>query len=276
MMRLLALSPVPPAFAPVPQFVGDEGWLRIWFIAYTPIAIGIVVLMCWAAWKDRTSLPLWLLASSALCIFIEPLGDAIGGIYLPKEAPVQLMTLFGRPMPLMDIYIWIAMAPAFYYGYKLIERGASLRTLAILGAGIGVAEVALELAFVNTHVMLYYSNHAMILGIPVPTIVQNIGLCFVAPVALHLLIPFVQGVRWLLMLFFAPAIVMAYLVPVNVPSYIQINNDVNPLLGWTLGLLSAYLSAQVAYAAVHVPSVAGLRERAGSPWPEHAGEEVCA
>jgi hypothetical protein len=167
------------------------------------------------------------------------------------------------------------MAPTFYYGYKLIERGAPLRTLAILGAGIGAAEVALESALVNTHVMVYFSNHALILGIPVATTVQNIGLCFVAPVALHLLMPYIRGARWLLMLYFAPAVVMAYLIPVSIPSYIQINNAVHPVMGWALGLLSAYLGALVAYAAVFVPSVVRLRERAASEGaPEQAARAV--
>jgi hypothetical protein len=77
------------------------------------------------------------------------------------------------------------------------------------------------------------------------------------------------------MLYFATAVVMAYLIPVSIPSYIQINNAVHPVMGWALGLLSAYLGALVAYAAVFVPSAVRLRERAASEGaPEQAARAV--
>ncbi|WP_162460708.1 MULTISPECIES: hypothetical protein [unclassified Mycolicibacterium] len=266
MTQLLGLiDPSVPAFAPVPaNWTGDTHWLHVWFVVFTPVAIGIVAWCAWLAWRDRTPLPLWLLLSSALCIFIEPLGDAVGGIYLPKEAPVQLLTLFGRPMPLMDIYIWIGMAPTFYLVYRLIERGAPLKTLAIVAGALGIAEVVGEAAFVRTGSMLYYSNHALVFGLPVSTIVQNVGLCLVAPVALHLLMPYIHGIRWAIFLTFCPSIVIAYIFPTTLLSYIGINNDVPAWLGWVFGLTSAYLGALVAYAAVHLPSVVRLREQAAA------------
>jgi hypothetical protein len=278
MTQLLGLiGPSGPAFAPVPDdWVADTHWLHFWFVAFTPVAIGIIALCAWLAWRDRTPLPLWLLVSSALCVFIEPFGDAVGGIYLPKEAPVQLFTLFGRPMPLMDIYVWLGMAPTFYLVYRLVERGAPLKTLAIVGGALGIVEVVVEAALVRTGAMLYYSNHALVLGLPVSTIVQNVGLCLVAPVALHLLMPYIRGIRWLILLTFCPWIVIGYIFPTTLLSYIGINNDVPALIGWVFGLVSAYLAGLVAYAALHLPSVVRLREQAATSLAPTSGSHAAA
>lgn len=255
--------PVPPGVAEVPgDWVPNTDLMMPIFLFATPVVVAIVGVCAWLAWKDRTPLPIVLLLSSLLCVFIEPLGDVVGGIYLPKEAPLQMFTLHGRPMPVMDLYMWSVMTLAYYFGYKLIQSGASIRTLAKYAAAIGVAEVAAEIFFVQADVMLYFSNHALIFGVPVYTIVQNVGLCFVAPVALHLIMPYVRGARWLLLLWFCPAITIGYIFPLTIPAYLQVNNDVPALVGWALALLSTFLCAYVAYAALRVPSVARLRQQA--------------
>jgi hypothetical protein len=55
---------------------------------------------------------------------------------------------------------------------------------------------------------------------------------------------------------------MAYAFATTIPSYIGIQDQVGPFLGWVLGLISAYLNAAVAWAAINVPSIAALRRAA--------------
>lgn len=252
---------------PIPcDFVANETALNI---ATVLTSIAMVPFLLWVIWETRRTRSLllpWLLASGALCtVLTEPIADITGGIYLPAEAPVTLFTVLGRPMPLVDLYIWTLMAMAFYWAYRLMKRGAPVRTVWTLAAILMVIEVIGEMAGALTNSMLYHSNHALIAGVPIYTIAQNLGITVVGGAALVLLQPHLHGWRWLASITFVPSVMLAYAFATTVPGYIAVHTDVSPAIGWALGLTAAALNLLVAHAALHIEPIARLRSENVSP-----------
>jgi hypothetical protein len=91
------------------------------------LVTGLLGLAClisvpWAfwLWRDHKTLMLPLvLVSSPLCSWmVDPPLDIITGIYMPVEAPFRLWTAMGRPVPLGDLFCYVAGAAMCYIMYR--------------------------------------------------------------------------------------------------------------------------------------------------------------
>ncbi|SHU39255.1 Uncharacterised protein [Mycobacteroides abscessus subsp. abscessus] len=244
------------------DFVASQGWLDFFTIICAVSALAVIVIGIVFVVRTKSPLPLWMLITGAMCTLVEPIGDVVGGIYIPAEAPARLFTLLHRPIPLGAMCVWITLGAAWYGAYYLMQRGASVRRLVSIAVTIGVAELAVEIGMAQTGAWLYYSNHAMFLGVPVSTIAQNIGITVVGGAALVMLMPHIHGARWLMFPFFGPGIMLAYAFGTTWPGYLAIHSDATPLWGWVAGLLSAALNLLVAYAALYIEPVVRLRNSA--------------
>jgi hypothetical protein len=252
-----------PGVAQVPaDFVANEGMLVIFTIVLGVVFAVSVGLAVVNFVRTRSPLFLLLIPSTALLVFFEPLGDVVGNIYVAQEAPLRLFTLMGRPMPLLDLFLYVGLAPGFYYLYRLMLNGASLRTHMLIGAGVGIGELACELWAVQTNMVLYHHNHTLIFGLPLSTIVQNISLMYVGAGGLILLMPYIRGWRWSLVILYAPSMTAGFVFATTFPNYLVLASDVSAPIAWAVTVLCCFMNILFAYVALHLPSVVEARKRA--------------
>jgi hypothetical protein len=145
-----------------------------------------------------------------------------------------------------------------------MRRGAPVRQVVAFAAGLGAAELTIEIGMAQTGAWIYYSNPALVFGVPIYVLVQNIGIVVVGGAALMMVMPHVRGARWLIFLFFSPVVTMAFCIGTAFVAYYGIHSHFHPVVGWTLGIVAAVINVIVVYAALHIDPVASARRAAAA------------
>lgn len=261
----MACEPSNSELVTVPcDFVASQWWLDFFTVATAVGALVAVIAGIIVTVRTKSPVFFWMLVTGAMCTLVEPVGDVVGGIYIPEEARYELFTLWNRPIPLGAFCVWVVLGGAWYLAYYLMQRGASVRLIVGMAAAIAVAELAVEIGMAQTNAWIYYSNHALFLGVPVSTIAQNFGITIVGGALMVALVPHMRGIRWLMFPLVGPSLMLAYAFGTTWPAYLAIHSDATPVWGWGAGLLSAALNLLVAWAALYIEPVVRLRNSAGA------------
>lgn len=212
--------------------------------------------------KDEDAPMYWLIMLSGVTLlpyFVEPWLDVIGATtYMTNALPY--LTIADRPLPIFVPLVWVGTAPTALIVYTMIRRGVSARTLVAFAVGFGIAECIGEMINVRFGLMLYYSNNALVFGVPLPSLMQNGGFLVMIAWVLVVLRPYMRGMRWAIVPFVPAGAYLAYTIVCTLPSYFAIHMDLGPLPSWLLGTVSAGLNLLAIVIAAYSPTAQRYRE----------------
>src|SRR6218665_1358463 len=121
-------------------------------------ALVFVLLALRLAWRERSPLPLLLLAGAALTIYLEPVVDVLGNAVHPQIGQFNLLTTNGHPVPWAVLigYIWyFAGAPLLCYS-MLKQRSLNQRFVWGLFASVVLSAALVEQIPLYFGVWQYY------------------------------------------------------------------------------------------------------------------------
>jgi hypothetical protein len=219
-------------------------------------------------WRRTRSPLLALLLVSGMTIFpfaIEPTYDIVMATWYPPELPLQVVTVLGRPMGLFVPLMYTAViATVCYLAYRMIIAGAAVRTIVTTLATLSLLEGSGEMMASHFDLMRYYGNHAVIFGVPLPSLVQNAGMFAIIGVALAMIVPHMRGWRWLIVPFVPPMLYIGYVLGCTFPNFLAIHGQASPPLFWSLALVSTVLNGGAALAVLYTPIARQYRDEAGA------------
>ncbi|MGX9670028.1 hypothetical protein [Mycobacterium sp. HM-7] len=204
--------------------------------------------------RDRNPLFLLLLVSGALLFpfFVEPAGDIILATWYPADTPGIAATILGRHIPWFVVIGYAAGIPvACYVGYRMIVTGLAVKRILLTLAAISLSEGIIEMTAVHFGFMSYYGNRALVLGVPLSSLVQNAGMFVVIGVVLAWLVPKLRGWSWAIIPIVPPTVFMAYVVACTMPSFYAIHGQFAPIPFWIAAAISTALNGGVAIAALY-------------------------
>lgn len=260
-------SPVHDGFRSVPPFAGNLTvlWAVTVLMGVVCVALLVLALLKWR--QDRSPVLPWLLLGALPCPFLaEPILDIISGLYLPKEAPLQMFTVLGRPMPVGDLLMYVFGALFTYFMYDMILRGRSVRYIWGIGAVFAIIELfAADLFLVRGNAMLYYHNPVAILGEPIYVPIQYASMIITGAVITTVIVPHLRGARWAWMLLAIPLGLVGQVMITGTPVYIAIHSDYPAVVNWGLALLTCLLSWALAQGGLYLEQVERLRRQPAIP-----------
>lgn len=236
------------------------------------LVTGLLGLAClisvpWAFWLWREHKTLMLplvLVSSPLCSWmVDPPLDIITGIYMPVEAPFRLWTAIGRPVPLGDLFCYVAGAAMCYIMYRyMVIRRLSIQKIWLIAAAFALTEQAIaDFLLVRGHGWLYYSNPVTFLGEPIYVPFQYAGFA-VLYVVIYAFLEDLRGPKALWSLVAIPIGVNASTFALGAPIVMAIHSAYPDVVNWTLAIISAFLYVAVPHYGLKLPQLARLREPA--------------
>ena len=131
-----------------------------------------VVALVRIALRERSSVPLLVLAGTLLCVVYEPIGDRMVLAYYPERGQVTWVTLFGRSIPLFIGLMYLAYIGPFVLLFEhLRRRGFTARSWWGLWAGSVATIVAVEMAVlrIGTAWVYYGPQRTVVGGLPLWT-----------------------------------------------------------------------------------------------------------
>jgi len=217
--------------------------------------------------RDEDALLFWLVMLGSVTVypyFVEPWIDVIGATtYMTNFLPY--VTIADRPLPIFVLGVWGGgTAMATVWTYRLMKRGVPASLLVTGAVAFGVVECIGEMLNSHFGLMLYYSNNALVFGVPMPSLVQNGGWIVLSAWAYAVVVPQLHGWRWAVIPFVSPAVYLAYTVVCTAPSYFAIHTGLGPGPSWPLAVLSTSLNLLVVAAAAYSPTLQRLRDDAAS------------
>lgn len=209
----------------------------------------------------------WLITAGALVVFsfyVEPWLDFIGATTYLTNVIDPVVTIVDRPIPWHVVLTYTGgIGVATMTAYLIIVQGRPARVLFAWAAFISIAECVGEMISCHYGVMLYYSNDALVFGVPMPSLVQNGGMFVIIGWVLAAMLPHLHGWRRIVVVpFVAPAVYLAYTLLCTLPSYYAIHNDASPAVSWTLAIVSTALNLGAVVFAAYAPTVTRLRDAA--------------
>lgn len=131
--------PGPPLFDPD---TSPEAMLAVW----GALALSAVIYAVVRAVRDRDALPVAACVGAAVCALNEPIYDILGKlVYAQVPDAYVAYEAFGREIPwtLVIGYVpWVGLVP--YLVYRLMARGTSRRTIQLIGLGLGLSVLLVE------------------------------------------------------------------------------------------------------------------------------------
>jgi hypothetical protein len=119
---------------------------------------------------------------------------------------------------------------------------------------------------VNSHfgLMRYYSNNALVYGVPLPSLVQNGGFLVMIAWVLVAIRPHMRGYRWAIIPFVAPGAYLAYTIICTLPNYFAIHLGLGPGPSWAIAILCTALNLLAVVIAAYSPTCQRYRDAVGA------------
>ncbi|MEW5807920.1 MAG: hypothetical protein AB1925_00560 [Actinomycetota bacterium] len=239
----------------------------------TPLLIGAIIFALLSAivgviYTMRTRSPLYFwtaVAGYTLYPFVvEPLADWFVAAWYPTNHLVAL-TVADRPMALFGVFFYGAGIPlCSVAAYEIIRRGLPAKVLLLLVGVVTVLELPLEMLGSHFCWIIYYGNYAVLLGVPIYSLVQNGGMFALIAWVLGWLMPHVRGWRWMLVPLAVAAALPAFAVVTSWPAYLAIALHAGPVVGWSAGAIATALNLAVVIWCVYSPTLERYRADAGA------------
>lgn len=211
--------------------------------------------------KTRTVLPLAVFLSAMTWLPFEGYMDTLMGVQYAGNQPAIAYHIFGRPVPLATA----AAGGMFFLGgwfvYRLFLAGASIRTIMVWLIPYGLVDWLLEMVGSHYHVMGYYNNDSLVLGLPVYSVVQNTFLYVVFGWMILVLAPYVKGWRAVLFLPVIPGAYFAYTLGCTWVAFMAVHTDAPPLVAWPAFTLATAMNLAVPLLLMNSRTVVELREQ---------------
>ncbi|WP_102142273.1 hypothetical protein [Mycobacterium hubeiense] len=250
----------------VPPVTTGEPWWA-WTVVAVLVAclvLSLVYVIMLTVRRHEDALMYWLIMLGGVTVlpyFVEPWLDVIGATtYMTNALPY--VTIADRPLPIFVPLVWVGTAPTALIVYYMIKKGLPAWTLIAFALVFGIVECIGEMVNVHFGLMLYYSNNALVFGVPLPSLVQNGGFLVIIAWVLLLLQPHMRGWRWAIIPFVAPAAYLAYTIVCTLPSYFAIHMGLPPLPSWALAIVSTALNLLAVVLVAHSPTVQRYRDEA--------------
>lgn len=244
----------------LPQPTADDAThtTAVLVVAAIFIALNTRLLIHYARKGDARLVLGGLFAGCVLYPFlVEPSGDIFDAVYYPENLGV-VATIFGRDMPYHVPLIYATgIAVMMTTGYR-VARTHGAQGLLIFCAVSSVLEVPFEMISAHYGWMHYYSNHAMISGVPIALLVQNGGFVAVGVAAVAYLEP-LRGPRLALVPVAQAGALVALAMVGTFPVYLTSAFGSGPVYGWAAGIFSLLLNLVIVVACAKSPAVARLR-----------------
>ncbi|SHX52814.1 Uncharacterised protein [Mycobacteroides abscessus subsp. bolletii] len=201
--------------------------------------------------RTRSALPFTVFASSMTWLPIEAFVDIPMALWHNSDNQLIAMWVLGRPLPL---YV-ASTGGAFFLGawgyYQLILRGASMSSIVKLGLAMGVLDWVLEMTSAQLGVINYYGNNpSLVFGLPLYSMVQNIGVYVLQAIVVAMLVPHLMGWRQVALLPVIPGVYLAYAFGCTWPAYMAVQSQTSALVAWPLIIVSVILNGVIPLAAL--------------------------
>lgn len=245
---------------PIDAVASSTTWPLAFAVLLLPLAVLVGIRYTRAT---RSPLYWWCAVSGALLypFVVEPFGDWFVAVWYPTNHPIAA-TVFDRPMPWFVVAFYAAGIPLVSVAaYEMVKRGLPAARLLMLAAAVSVAEVPIEMIAAHQNVMIYYANHALVLGVPIYCWAQNGGMFVVVAWVLALLLPRVHGWTWIFVPLATAAALPTYAIVATWPAYVAIHTEEGPAVGWTAGMISLILNVAVAVWCAYSKPLARLRKQ---------------
>ncbi len=250
---------------PVTECVPWWGWTVVGLLS-AALVVSLVYVVWLTVRRDEDAPLYWLIMVGGVTVlpyFVEPWLDVIGATtYMTNALPY--VTIADRPLPIFVPLVWVGTAPTAVIVYQMIKRGLPAWTLISFAVVFGVFECIGEMVNSQFGLMKYYSNNALVFGVPLPSLIQNGGFLVIIGWALMLIRPHLRGWRWATVPFVAPAAYLAYTIVCTLPNYFAIHMGLSPLPSWILAVLSTALNLLAVVLVAYAPSVQRYRDVANA------------
>jgi hypothetical protein len=162
-------------------------------VFYALFAVNVAVTLGWLAWRARATrsvAPLAALAGGlAVGVVIPPIYNALTLVWFPSNIPAPFVTAFGMKDPLFDTAGYAVFIG--FGGWVLCEQlraGRGARAIWITFAAWGIADLLIELPFLDWGMYTYYGDQPMqIGGFPLHWVFMNGAVPVIAGVLMHVM-----------------------------------------------------------------------------------------
>lgn len=163
----------------------------VFYILFAGQLAGALAWMAWRARKNRTWLPVVVLAGAFVAGWlVSPVYNALTFVWFPSNIPHPLMHAFGMNDPAFD-----PMGYALFIGfggwvlYEQLKAGRGARAVWLNALGWGVADLVYEVPFLNAGMYTYYGDQPFeVFGFPIHWVFLNAAIPVISGLALYLLI----------------------------------------------------------------------------------------
>lgn len=233
-------------------------------IAFTVFCYAVVAAtLVWAVWmasRRSEPLPLLLFFTGIIAANMEPIGDTVGLITYARDLPWFNYWVMGRSMPAFILVGSAAFICLGGYGaYKYLLTGRSTRAVILAASAVAVPEVISEMVIHRFGIIAYYGNNpSLVLGVPLYTIVQNIGVLVVLGWVILAAKRYLHGLQLAWLILAVPAVTIGYIVGATWPAYQALQSSAPASITWIAVLVSCVASAAAPYALLRTPLVTDL------------------
>ena len=141
----------------------------VYTVFYILLAVNVAGSLGWLIWKARreeTPLPLAAFAGSlAIACVLPPIYNTLTLVWFPSNIPLPFVTAFGMKDPFFD-FLGYALFIGFggYFLCAQLQRGAGARVVWLTFAAWGLADLALEIPFLQLDLYTYYGHQPFLIG----------------------------------------------------------------------------------------------------------------
>ncbi|SEE41347.1 hypothetical protein [Pseudomonas migulae] len=250
-----------PTFTHPPSDLLMPATAQLWTtILYGVGALLFVLLALRLAFRERSLLPLLLLAGAALTLYLEPVVDLLGNALHPQIGQFNLITTNGHPVPWAVLigYLWyFAGAPLLCYS-MLKQRNLTQRFVWGIFGSVVLSAALVEQIPLHFGVWLYYGEQLPKIGyMPIWWMFANTSAVLVPFILIYKLYPRLQGWRQLLVVGLMPSGAFMGHAAAGWPMYNLLGTDTSQLPALALYLCSA---ATVALAVLTVGTLMAVAD----------------
>jgi hypothetical protein len=240
----------------------DQDVAQIIFRITSAIIVIAVVYALWDWKRNKSPVPLLIIAGGVLANLCEPFVDIVAGCFMPIIGNDRLFELMGRQMP-----VWLLPAYVATFGveamaiYIIMRSGARRIVMWLCYLLPVVANIVLELYLLNSsdHLYVYYGNQPLTLfKFPLWWAFVNVLGFYLVSFVLSLLRQHLTGWKLLLIPLATPLLDTASMGFAGLPTAIAVNSDVPDLIIQLAGLATIFLALAAVWATTFV-AVGGLR-----------------
>jgi hypothetical protein len=268
-------------YIPMPTDLSPPTGPSVGFTAAAAVIVVALLVWWWFSGERRRGpiLPLLFVGIAVSAIVVEPVYDNTLLYWYPPENALGLFNAYDRTVPLFTVigYAWF-FGGTSYILWRLFQRGVRRRQIwGLFGIVVVIDALATATAGWLGISGFYGDQPFMFAGINVWFAFADATGSIVGAVILHLLVPRLQGWKWLWLLVIPTISYGAVLGGVTSPVVLGLQSDWTTLGRWLGGAGTIALCCVVAYGCVAIAEKGSFfRPLAADPRHDAAAPELAA